>query len=62
MDQYAHFFVSTRADNPKLAEDEFELRIGYYDDPGLNPPGVPAGWGTAIGTIPVSRIVDRPQG
>ena len=40
----------------------FELRIGYFEDASLNPPGAPAGRTWKLGEILYSHIVRRPQG
>jgi hypothetical protein len=51
----AHFFIEP------LGED-VELRVGFFADPALNPPGAPAGRSQPLGLLPVSHVRRRPEG
>jgi hypothetical protein len=42
--------------------DEFELNVGYFEDPASNPPGAPAGKAWTAGNIAVADVLRRPQG
>ncbi len=56
----AHLFV--RSEGPDIADDDFELITGFFDDPGLNPPGAPPGKTWPLGRIPLSSVRRPHQG
>jgi hypothetical protein len=55
MRQAMHLFIVPQGD-------QFELRIGYFDDPALNPPGAVAGQYQTLGWLAVADVMRPPQG
>lgn len=51
-----HFFVKP------AGEGEFELNLGYFDDPRLNPPGAVPGKYVTLGRLALADVQRRPQG
>jgi hypothetical protein len=55
MNRGAHFFV-------KPMGDEFELSVGYFDNPALNPADAPHGHTQPLGLFALELVRRRPQG